>query len=356
MLHRPSSGAVCRGGQRCVPVVAGRKLRVTNSHENGKQKANAASTLNSSSNDVAKPHSEPHNNKGVAMNSGDSLTLATESDRKGGRGLNLVKTTGLRRAPLSGGVKTATTTFDLPSPAVAVRNLVEQAQFAHLCTVMSGMHHRRSGFPFGTLVDFAADGAGFPIFCLSPLAIHARNLLEDPRCSMVVQMPGWTGLANARVTIFGEVYQLPQDMQETAREVFLAKQAPEKKEKWVFGNFLFFRMHKILDIYFVGGFGTVQWIDIAEYLSSKPDQIATNHPQKTLQLLTETYADDLLKMLAKSGIAADEIAFISIDASGTDVRIRSGQDYNVERLGFDFKVHTEQDAMEAVKLLVERSQ
>jgi len=199
---------------------------------------------------------------------------------------------GLRRAPLSGGVKTATARYDLPAPCVAVRNLVEQAQFAHLCTIMSQMHHRwveagvralavalwgvrlavpvyeavgsfawccqrwlqssqvcmpkqrhmppprphrnassahpqstqtaqhtttnrrrRSGYPFGTLVDFASDGAGMPIFCLSPLAIHARNLIEDPRCSLVVQMPGWTGLANARVTIFGDVYQLPANMQ-----------------------------------------------------------------------------------------------------------------------------------------------
>lgn len=49
---------------------------------------------------------------------------------------------GLRRAPLSGGVKTATERYDLPAPSVAVRNLVEQAQFAHLCTIMSHMHHR----------------------------------------------------------------------------------------------------------------------------------------------------------------------------------------------------------------------
>lgn len=32
-------------------------------------------------------------------------------------------------------------------------------------------------------------------------------------------MPGWTGMANARVTIFGDVYQLPPDMHEAAREV-----------------------------------------------------------------------------------------------------------------------------------------
>ena len=73
------------------------------------------------------------------------------------------------------------------------RRQVQQAQFAHLCTVMSNMHHRRAGYPFGTLVDFAADEAGYPIFCLSPLAIHTRNIMEDPRCSLVVQMPGWTG-------------------------------------------------------------------------------------------------------------------------------------------------------------------
>ncbi len=37
--------------------------------------------------------------------------------------------------------------------------------------------------------------------------------LPTRRCSLVVQMPGWTGLANARVTIFGDVYQLPADLQ-----------------------------------------------------------------------------------------------------------------------------------------------
>jgi putative heme iron utilization protein len=55
-----------------------------------------------------------------------------------------------------------------------VRNLLENARYGHLCTRMSNMHHRRAGYPFGTLVDFAVDGAGKPIFCLSPLAIHSR--------------------------------------------------------------------------------------------------------------------------------------------------------------------------------------
>jgi len=37
---------------------------------------------------------------------------------------------------------------------------VYQARFAHLCSVMSSMHHRRTGYPFGSLVDFANDSMG----------------------------------------------------------------------------------------------------------------------------------------------------------------------------------------------------
>ncbi|KAF5741614.1 hypothetical protein HS088_TW10G00618 [Tripterygium wilfordii] len=120
---------------------------------------------------------------------------------------------GLFRTPISGGVQSATSAHDLPRPALAVRNLMEQARFAHLCTVMSRMHHRREGYPFGSLVDFVPDLMGHPIFSFSPLAIHTRNLLADPRCTLVVQIPGWSGLSNARVTIFGDVYPLPEHEQ-----------------------------------------------------------------------------------------------------------------------------------------------
>uniref|UniRef100_A0A0D3CHQ3 CREG-like beta-barrel domain-containing protein n=1 Tax=Brassica oleracea var. oleracea TaxID=109376 RepID=A0A0D3CHQ3_BRAOL len=120
---------------------------------------------------------------------------------------------GLFRTPISGGVQNATSAHALPRPALAVRNLLEQARFAHLCTVMSKMHHRREGYPFGSLVDFAPDRMGHPIFLFSPLAIHTRNLLAEPRCSLVVQIPGWSGLSNARVTLFGDVYPLSEDEQ-----------------------------------------------------------------------------------------------------------------------------------------------
>lgn len=55
----------------------------------------------------------------------------------------LKKASGLARTP-SGGLAAggALTSTDLPPPAVAVRNLIELAQYAHLASNMSQMHHR----------------------------------------------------------------------------------------------------------------------------------------------------------------------------------------------------------------------
>ena len=188
---------------------------------------------------------------------GNAVAAAAAADSALGsfaeNGNAAIVTGGLRRTPLSGGVQSATVKHDLPSPAVAVRNLMEQARYAHLCTVMSRMHHRRAGYPFGSLVDFATDASGAPLLALSPLAIHTRNALAEPRCSMVVQMPGWSGLANARVTIFGDLQQLQPGSADAAAaaEALRVKHAPPPGMPGVgplapagaalLGNFLYFR-------------------------------------------------------------------------------------------------------------------
>lgn len=38
------------------------------------------------------------------------------------------------------------------------------------------------------------------------------------------------------------------------------------------------------DIYFVGGFGTVQWVDVKEYDRARPDIIAVNGAENTLKV------------------------------------------------------------------------
>ena len=67
-------------------------------------------------------------------------------------------------------------------------------------------------------------------------------------------------------------------------QIYVAKHARERKGEWVSGNLVFFRMHRISDIYFVGGFGTVQWVDVADYIATKPDSIVAADPQQTISV------------------------------------------------------------------------
>eukprot|EP01018_Ginkgo_biloba_P011098 Gb_14140 [translate_table: standard] len=228
---------------------------------------------------------------------------------------------GLFRTPSSGGVQSATAAHGLPHPAVAVRNLMEQAHYGHLCTIMSRMHHRRRGYPFGSLVDFVPDHCGHPIFCFSPLAIHTRNVLADPRCTLVVQVPGWSGLENARVALFGDVYPMSTDQQEWAHKYFLSKHPQGTCQQW--GNFSYYRMEKISDIYFVGGFGTVAWVDVNEYASVQPDPITENGVEHSVEVLNQIFSKSLKKVLSDD-TWVDDATIISIDSKGIDIRVLQG--------------------------------
>jgi len=255
-------------------------------------------------------------------------------------------------------VQSATLKHDLPAPSVAVRNLMEQGRFAHLGTIMSRMHHRRAGYPFGSLVDYTVDATGHPLLALSPLAIHTRNVLSDSRCNLVVQMPGWSGLANARVTVFGDLEQLEGEEAATAAEALRFKHAPGGREVKSLSaqNFLHFRMSRICDVFFVGGFGTMQWIDVGEYVSAQPDAIVTRtasgSPEATLAALNSEFGAQLPRFFSAASDEAgpgEEAQLVSIDAGGVDVRVRrAGGVVAMERLRFPRAVESLEQARGAM--------
>jgi hypothetical protein len=122
-------------------------------------------------------------------------------------------------------------------------------------------------------------------------------------------------------------------------------------------------MAYITDIYFVGGFGTVQWVEVDEYRNSLPDRIvtrtATASPEATLLTLNTTFATALPRLLRPGGAGADvasasidEAALVSVDRTGVDVRVRRGGALAVERLRFPSPVDTPEEAHDAVAALL----
>src|SRR5208282_856052 len=89
-----------------------------------------------------------------------------------------------------------------PSHAERIRTLMSLTSVATLST----LSRKHPGFPFGSLMPFALDTSGRPIFLISNMAMHTQNLKADPRCSLFVGQAGTDGdaLGAARATLIGQ--------------------------------------------------------------------------------------------------------------------------------------------------------
>ena len=64
------------------------------------------------------------------------------------------------------------------------------------------------GTPFASLVTIATDVDGTPLMLLSRLSAHTRNLLANPRCSLLFSQGGkGDPLAHPRLTVVGRAVQ-----------------------------------------------------------------------------------------------------------------------------------------------------
>lgn len=160
---------------------------------------------------------------------------------------------------------------EVPGPTFAerARTLLYSSRIGTLST-----HSRKQpGFPFGSLMPFALDEEGRPIFLISTMAMHTQNLQADPRASLFVAEPEASGdpLGASRVTLIGNVSRISAPDVEAARTVYITLH-PES-EYWVnFDDFFFYRM-ALVDAYYVGGFGVMGWVAASEYSQAQPDPL-----------------------------------------------------------------------------------
>jgi putative heme iron utilization protein len=203
-----------------------------------------------------------------------------------------------------------------PSHAERSRTLLQQASVATLSTVS----RKQPGFPFGSLMPYALDAAGRPVFLISTMAMHTQNLKGDPRASLFVAQPAVDGdvLGAARVTLVGAVHQIIEKEKPEARELYL--KAHPNSHYWVdFTDFAFFRLEPV-DVYYVGGFGVMGWVTAADYVAASPDPIA-GAAQGILDHMNADHGDALVLLTkAHAGLEAESATMTSVDRLGFHVR------------------------------------
>jgi putative heme iron utilization protein len=164
-----------------------------------------------------------------------------------------------------------------PAPAQPVlRSQPSLAERAHTLASLGRIgslstHWRKfAGFPFGSMMPYAADERGRPVFFISSMAMHTQNLLQDPRASLLITQPDVSGdpLGAVRVTLIGTVGEVTAA---EVREIYLSRY--ENAKLWQdFTDFAYYRL-EITGAYFVGGFGVLGWIAAADYESACPDPL-----------------------------------------------------------------------------------
>jgi hypothetical protein len=217
-----------------------------------------------------------------------------------------------------------------PSYAERARTLLYLGRVGSLST----LSRKRPGFPFGSLMPYALDGDGRPLFLISTMAMHTQNLQQDARASLLVTQPEAEGdpLGAARVTMVGTAATLtPQEVPD-ARALYLERHPNSKY--WVdFDDFSFFRLD-VVDVYYVGGFGVMGWVAAPEYGDARADPLADAAPG-ILQHMNADHQDALV-LLAKafSSIAAQEAVMTAVDRLGFHLRMKTEEGVKGARIAF----------------------
>ncbi len=226
----------------------------------------------------------------------------------------------------------------IPEPTHAERTRI----LLHLNSLatLSTLSRKQPGFPFGSLMPYALDDAGRPLFLISNMAMHTQNIKADPRASLFVTQPATDGdpLGAARATLIGNILQVPDEDKPAVRELYLARH--ENSRYWVdFGDFSFFRMD-ILDLYYVGGFGVMGWVTAADYTVAAIDPLADSAPG----ILAHMNADhiDAMILLARthSQVEATEATMTAVDRLGFHLRLRTAEGMKGTRINFPNEVRT----------------
>lgn len=126
--------------------------------------------------------------------------------------------------------------------------------------VLATVSIRYPGFPFASVTPYALDENGQPLFLMSRLAVHTKNLLEHPEASLLVYDPEieQDPLGSPRLNALGTVAVVPAEQLESAQSVYLEKHS--QASQWIsFGDFNLYRL-TIQNIYYIGGFGQMGWV------------------------------------------------------------------------------------------------
>ena len=233
-----------------------------------------------------------------------------------------------------------------PTHAERARTLVARISTGTLSTLAIDPE----GYPYGSFVTVAFD-AGNPVFLISALAEHTRNLERDSRASLMVAEGGSADpLANGRVTLLGPCTRIEADLA-SARAAFFAAH-PNSSYYADFRDFAFWKLH-VSQVRYIGGYGRMSWVSRADWLAAEPDPLSPS----AAGIIAHMNADhaDAMVLYCKAFSKAKEITSASmtgVDRYGFEMSAMTAAGPRPVRLAFGTPVSTPEEARAALVAMV----
>jgi putative heme iron utilization protein len=140
----------------------------------------------------------------------------------------------------------------------------------------------------------------------------------------------------------GEARPVPAAERDAARAAYLARH--DTARYWVdFEDFGFWRLDA-RDVYFVGGFAAMDWVEGPAYAVARPDPLA-DVAGGIVSHMNADHADALLAYArAFAGVEADEATMVDVDRLGFKLRVTRGDRRHSVRIAFPREVTTAADS------------
>jgi heme iron utilization protein len=216
-----------------------------------------------------------------------------------------------------------------PSHAERARTLVASVGSGALSTAAAEL----DGHPYGSLVLFALH-EGSPVFLVSEMAEHTRNLHASPRCSLLAVEAGPENpLALGRVTLVGTATKAAGELEAATREAFLQRH-PDARFYADFEDFCFWRM-QVTGIRYIGGFGRMSWVDAEAWYAAEPDPLI-GVAARILSHMNEDHRDAMrlyCEAFSRAG-AVEEVTMTGVDRYGFEMSVTTPDGPRPVRVAF----------------------
>ena len=201
--------------------------------------------------------------------------------------------------------------------------------------ILSTHSAKFAGYPFGSVTPFMLDHDCQPIILISSIAEHTKNIIYNPKVSLVVFEKNEDLQANARLTLLGEAEQI--DKNDANLMARYGRYFPESIGYFAIHDFQFYRIN-IHQARYIAGFGKMGWLD-----ASALNKLQNNEANKVIAKLEDSIiehmnADHKISLMQYCQhfykVNPASVLLIGVDTDGFDVEATIENEIKILRFSF----------------------